>query len=123
MGLASLAVTSDGDVIANPRFLRTEERRLRPAQRGLSRRQKGSANRAGRGTGSRCCTVRCGKPGWISAQGGAWLVRDNQAVYAEDLAVNGLARTRLARSVANAGWSQLLRLHGGKSSPVRPHVH
>jgi hypothetical protein len=31
------------------------------------------------------------------------LVRDNQAVYAEDLAVNELMRTRLARSVADAG--------------------
>jgi len=38
------------------------------------------------------------------------LVRDNQAVYAEDLAVSGLARTRLAKSVHDAGWAQLLRL-------------
>ncbi len=35
------------------------------------------------------------------------LVRDNQAVYAEDLAVSGLARTRLAKSVHDAGWAQL----------------
>ena len=38
------------------------------------------------------------------------LARDNQAVYAEDLCVSGLARTRLAKSVHDAGWSQLLRL-------------
>jgi transposase len=38
------------------------------------------------------------------------LVRDSQAVYCEDIAVHGLARTRLARSVHDAGWSQLLRL-------------
>jgi len=31
------------------------------------------------------------------------------AVYAEDLAVSELMRTRLARSVSDAGWSQLLR--------------
>jgi len=37
------------------------------------------------------------------------LVRDNQAVYAEDLAVSGLMRTKLARSVADGGWSLLLR--------------
>ena len=47
LGLASLAVTSDGDVIANPRFLRAKERKLARAQRALSRTQKGSANRAG----------------------------------------------------------------------------
>ena len=38
------------------------------------------------------------------------LVRDNQAVYVEDLAVSALMRTRLAKSVADAGWSQLMRL-------------
>ena len=46
LGLASLAVTSAGEMIPNPRFLRTAQRRLRKAQRVLSRRQKGSANRA-----------------------------------------------------------------------------
>jgi putative transposase len=46
LGLASLAVTSDGELIPNPRFLRTAQRRLRKAQRVLSRRQKGSAGRA-----------------------------------------------------------------------------
>ena len=32
-------------------------------------------------------------------------VLDNQAVYVEDLAVKGLARTRLAKSVHDAGWA------------------
>jgi putative transposase len=43
------------------------------------------------------------------------LVRENQTVYAEDLAVSGLARTRLAKSIHDAGWSQLLRLLGEKA--------
>ena len=43
------------------------------------------------------------------------LVRDNQAVYAEDLAVSGLGRTRLAKSVHDAGWAKLLRLLGEKA--------
>jgi putative transposase len=38
------------------------------------------------------------------------IVRDNQAIYVEDLAVSGLARTRLAKSVHDAGWSMLVRL-------------
>ena len=46
VGLASLAVCSDGTVIVNPRFLRKAERRLRKAQRALSRKEKGSRNRA-----------------------------------------------------------------------------
>jgi len=33
------------------------------------------------------------------------IVQENQLVAVEDLAVSGLARTRLARSVHDAGWS------------------
>jgi putative transposase len=32
-------------------------------------------------------------------------VRDNQVIYVQDLAVSGLARTRLAKSVHDAGWA------------------
>jgi putative transposase len=41
------------------------------------------------------------------------LLRENQAVYVEDLAVQGLARTRrrgLAKSVHDAAWGTFLRL-------------
>ena len=33
------------------------------------------------------------------------IIRDNQAVYVEDLCVAGLSRTRLAKSVHDAGWA------------------
>ena len=111
LGLASLAVTSDGDVIPNPRFLRQAQRRLRKAQRVLSRRQKGSANRARARHRVAVLHRKVRETRLDHAHKIAlWLVRDNQAVYAEDLCVSGLARTRLARSVHDAGWSQLLRL-------------
>jgi putative transposase len=110
LGLNSLAVTSDGEVIVNPRFYRAAQRRLRRAQRVLSRRHKGSANRAK--ARHRVAVVhrkvrnaRLDHAHKVTLR----LVRDNQAVYAEDLAVSGLARTRLAKSVADAGWAQLIR--------------
>jgi putative transposase len=110
LGLTSLAVTSDGETVANPRFYRAAQRRLRRAQRVQSRRRKGSANRAR--ARHRVAVVhrevrnaRLDHAHKVALR----LVRDNQAVYAEDLCVSGLARTRLARSVADAGWSLLLR--------------
>lgn len=36
------------------------------------------------------------------------IIRDSQAVYVEDLAVAGLGRTRLAKSVHDAGWSSFV---------------
>ncbi|HET9967979.1 MAG TPA: RNA-guided endonuclease TnpB family protein [Streptosporangiaceae bacterium] len=38
------------------------------------------------------------------------LIRDNQAVAVEDLAVKGLARTRLAKSVNDAGWAAFVAM-------------
>jgi putative transposase len=113
LGLASLAVTSTGGIIANPRFLRAKERALARAQRALSRSRKGSANRARARhrvavLHRKVRETRLDHAHKIALR----LVRDNQAVYAEDLCVSGLARTRLARSVHDAGWSQLLRLVG-----------
>jgi putative transposase len=50
------------------------------------------------------------------------LIRDNQAVYVEDLCVVGLGRTRLAKSVHDAGWAQFRRDAGVQGRPVRAHL-
>ena len=110
LGLNSLIVTSDGGAIPNPRFLRKASKRLRRAQRVLSRRQEGSANRARARHRVAVLHRKVRETRLDHAHKTALrLVRDNQAVYAEDLAVSGLMRTRLARSVSDAGWSQLMR--------------
>jgi putative transposase len=102
--------TSDGEIIPNPRFLRAKERHLARAQRALCR-KKGSANRAKARhrvavLHRKVRETRLDHAHKIALR----LIRENQAVYAEDLAVCGLARTRLAKSVHDAGWSRLLRL-------------
>jgi putative transposase len=110
LGLITLAVTSDGQVVPNPRLLRNKERKLARAQRALSRRQKGSANREKARHRVAVAHRQVRETRLDHAHKAALrLVRDNQAVYAEDLCVSGLARTRLAKSVADAGWSLLLR--------------
>ena len=75
----------------------------------LSRRQKGSANRAKARRRVAVVHRKVRDARLDHAHKTALrLVRDNQAVYAEDLAVSGLMRTRLAKSVSDAGWSLLL---------------
>ena len=116
VGLDRLAVTSHGEMIANPRFLRAKERRLASAQRALSRKQNGSANQAKARRRVAVLHRKVRESRLDHAHKTALrLVRDNQAVYAEDLAVSGLARTRLAKSVHDAGWAQLLRVLAEKA--------
>jgi len=110
-GLTTLATTSAGELIASPRHLRRRERQLARAQRALSRKQKGSANRqkARVRVAVQHRKVREARADHLHKTA-LRLIRDNQAVYVEDLAVSGLARTRLAKSVHDAGWATLVRL-------------
>jgi putative transposase len=111
LGLSVLAATSDGELIGNPRHLGRRERKLARAQRALSRTQKGSANRAKAWVrvAAQHRKVREARADHLHKTA-LRLVRDNQAVCLEDLAVSGLARTRLAKSVHDAGWATLTRL-------------
>jgi putative transposase len=108
LGLAMFAVVagSDGTVeaVANPRYLRTDQRRLARAQRTLSRKQKGSANRA---KARRRVATAHRKVRHRRADHHHKLalrpIRENQVITVEDLSVAGLGRTRLAKSVHDAG--------------------
>lgn len=111
LGLDRLAVTSDGEIIDNPRHLRRKARALARAQRALARKQRGSANR--RKAVRRVAVLhRKVRETRLDAHHklALRLVRDNQAVHLEDLSVAGLARTKLARSIHDGGWSTLVRL-------------
>ena len=106
LGLTHFAVLSDGRKISNPRFLRRAERRLRKAQKALSRTARGSSNRdKARVRVARVhARVADTRRDWLHKES-ARVIRENQAVYVEDLCVAGLGRTRLAKSVHDAGWS------------------
>jgi IS605 OrfB family transposase len=106
LGLKHFAVLSDGTKIASPRFSRRAEKRLRRAQRSLSRKEKGSRNRdKARVTVARAHARVADARRDFCHQLSTALIRENQAVAVENLAVKGLARTRLAKSVHDAGWS------------------
>ncbi|KWX02939.1 putative transposase [Carbonactinospora thermoautotrophica] len=111
LGLAAFAVLSDGRKVTGPTFLRRAERKLRTAHKALSRKQQGSKNREKARlrlarAHARVADVRRDFHHQLSTR----IVRENQAVYVEDLAVSGLARTRLAKSVHDAGWAAFLAM-------------
>jgi putative transposase len=121
LGLIAFATIATGDgtveTLANPRHLRAAERRLAIAQRRLSRKQKGSKNRTKARlrvavAHRRVRDQRADHHHKLALR----LIRENQAIAVEDLAVAGLARTRLAKSVHDAGWTMFLRLLEAKAA-------
>ncbi|MEV0639178.1 RNA-guided endonuclease TnpB family protein [Streptomyces sp. NPDC050619] len=111
LGLTHFAVLSDGTKIDSPRFLRRAEKKLKRAQRELSRKQKGSKNREkARLKVARAHAKVADARHEFHHQLSTQLIRDNQAIGVEDLAVKGLARSRLAKSVHDAGWSAFVHM-------------
>ncbi|MFG2916419.1 RNA-guided endonuclease InsQ/TnpB family protein [Kitasatospora sp. NPDC048298] len=111
LGLTHFAVLSDGKKVDAPKFLRQAERKLKRLQKTLSRCAKGSNNRAKarKKVARQHARVADRRRDWHHKES-TRLVRDNQALYVEDLAVKGLARTGLAKSVHDAGWSQFVMM-------------
>jgi putative transposase len=106
LGLTHFAVLSDGTKVAAPKFLRRAARKLKRLQQDLSRKQRGSQNRSKAvvkvaRAHARVADTRRDWQHKLSTR----IIRDNQAVYVEDLCVVGLGRTRLAKSVHDAGWA------------------
>ncbi|MQY21565.1 IS200/IS605 family transposase ISFsp4 [Nocardia sp. RB20] len=116
LGLATFAVLSDGKTIASPRFLRRAERKLRKVQKALSRKEKGSANRAKARLKVAKVHARLAdtRRDWAHKHS-TRIIRDNQAVFVEDLNVSALARTRLAKSIRDASWGMFIRMLEEKS--------
>jgi putative transposase len=111
LGLASFAVLSDGTKIASPKFLRRAERKLRRMQRAYSRKQDGSRNKnKSRAALARAHARVAARRTDFCQKVSTAIIRDNQAVYAEDLCVAGLVRTRLAKSIHDAGWTRFVRM-------------
>ena len=111
--LATVATTTGGRVdIANPRHLARKQRKLRRWEREKARRVKGGANRAKtrRKVAVQHAKVARARRDYHHKQA-LTLVRDNQAVYVEDLHVAGMVRNRrLARAISDAGFGQFVRL-------------
>ena len=111
LGLAHFAVMDDGTKIASPKFLRRAEKKLKRTQRDLSRKQKGSKSREKARVKvarahARVADARRDFHHKLSTR----IIRENQAIVVEDLAVRGLARTKMAKSVHDAGWSAFVSM-------------
>lgn len=117
LGLASFAVLSDGTVVDNPRWYHRAQRTLRLAQRRVARRKRGSSGRrkAVRLLQRAHATVRNQRRDFQHKLA-RHLVSQYTVIFVEALNVQGLARSRLAKSVTDVGWGQFLQILTSKAA-------
>ncbi|GEL19842.1 transposase [Pseudonocardia asaccharolytica DSM 44247 = NBRC 16224] len=111
-GITSLVTLSTGEKVLNPLHERRDRAKLARAQRRLSRKARGSANRAK--ARARVAKIhgrirdrRRDHLHKLSTR----ILRENQTVVLEDLAVRNLVRNHsLARAISDAAWAELRRM-------------
>jgi putative transposase len=111
MGVKDFAVTSDGRRMPNPRYLERKARVLARHQRRLARCQNGSANRAkARAKVARAHRKVRNARGDYLHRASTRLVRENDVIAIEDLAIENMVRNRrLARAISDCGWGEFRR--------------
>jgi putative transposase len=117
LGLRSLIVTSDGAEVPHPQFLRKAEKRLKRLQRALSRKKSGSKNRfkARQRVASQNARVRRQRAD-SNHKLSTRLVWAHDLIVFEDLRVRNMVKNRrLAKSIHDAGWAQLVRFTSYKA--------
>ncbi len=111
LGLTSFLVLSDGTRVDAPKPLRKALRLLRRRSRQLSRKQRGSRNyaKAALRLSRLHRRVRNIRRDFLHKVT-TWLAKTKPVIVVEDLGVRGLARGRLSRSVADAGFGGFRRM-------------
>lgn len=123
VGLKSLAVTSDGEVIENQRYSAVSAEKLARAQRILARRKRGSRSRerarvqvakAHRHVQNQ--RLDCARKVAVS------LVSKYDVIAHEDLQIRAMSRGLFAKGIHDAGWGVLLHCISCKAESAGKHV-
>jgi len=111
LGITSLIALSNGEKIANPKSFKKKRKKLRKAQKVLSRKKKGSNNRhkARLKVAKVHVEISDTRKDFLHKLT-TRLVRENQVIAVEDLAVKNMVKNqKLSLSISDASWGEIVR--------------
>ncbi|AOX01519.1 transposase [Moorena producens PAL-8-15-08-1] len=119
VGLKEFLTTSEGETVKTPQYYRRSQKRLRVIQKRVSRREKGGKNRlkAIKQLGKQHKKV-ADKRRYFHFKTANYLLSKYDVIAYEKLNIKGLAKSRLAKSVLDAGWSSFLTILASKAVRV-----
>lgn len=112
LGIKDFLVTSEGEVIENPKFLRNSIERLKVLQRRASKKQKGSQNRkkANKRVALLHEKIKNQRQDFLHKVSSR-LVSENQTICLENLGVSNMMKNHnLAQAISDVSWSEFNRM-------------
>jgi putative transposase len=123
VGLKVFLADSEGQTIENPRFFRTSQATLRRKQRRLCARKKGSQRRRKMARSVAQTHLKIERQRRDFHFKAAKRYADAyRTIVVEDLNIGGLARSRLSKSILDAGWGAFLDILSDKAASAGGHV-